>query len=71
MGRVAVHGERRAREMEEVCATLEEAAVTPTMSRAIVERMDWSVEQGMRQRWDAEGPKTYAEVAQYVRSSSV
>jgi 3-hydroxyisobutyrate dehydrogenase-like beta-hydroxyacid dehydrogenase len=67
VGRVAVHGERRAREMEEVCATLEEAAVAPTMSRAIVERMDWSVEQGMRARWGAEGPKTYTEVAAFVR----
>ena len=71
VGRVAVHGERRAREMEEVCGTLEEAGVAPTMSRAIVERMDWSVEQGMRARWGAEGPKTYAEVAEFVRQGVV
>jgi len=70
VGRVAVHGERRAREMEEVCATLEEAGVAPTMSRAIVERMDWSVEQGMREKWGAEGPKTYAEVAEFVRQTA-
>lgn len=67
VGRVAVHGERRAREMEEVAATLTEAGVEPTMTRAIVERMDWSAAIGMPARWGAEGPQTYAEVAQYVR----
>jgi 3-hydroxyisobutyrate dehydrogenase-like beta-hydroxyacid dehydrogenase len=67
VGRVAVHGERRAREMEEVATTLEEAQVDPTMTRAVVERMDWSVTVGMRPQWGAAGPKTYAEVASFVR----
>jgi 3-hydroxyisobutyrate dehydrogenase-like beta-hydroxyacid dehydrogenase len=71
VGRVAVHGERRAREMEEVAATLEEAHVDPEMTRAIVRRMDWSVEQGMRAQWGIEGPKSYAEVADFVREQMI
>ena len=70
VGRVAVHGERRAREMEEVAATLEEAGVTPTMTEAVVERMDWSVQLGMSEKWGADGPKTYAEVAEFVRAQA-
>ena len=46
VGRVVVHGERRAREMEEVAATLREIDIEPIMAEAIVRRMDWSVEAG-------------------------
>ena len=48
VGRVVVHGERRAREMEEVAATLREIDIEPIMAEAIVRRMDWSVEAGLK-----------------------
>ena len=62
VGRVVVHGERRAREMEEVAATLREIDIEPIMAEAIVRRMDWSVEAGLKQFFGGEAPKTYRDV---------
>jgi 3-hydroxyisobutyrate dehydrogenase-like beta-hydroxyacid dehydrogenase len=62
VGRVVVHGERRAREMEEVAATLREIDIEPIMAEAIVRRMDWSVEAGLKQIFHGEAPKSYREV---------
>ncbi len=59
VGRVVVHGERRAREMEEVAATLREIDIEPIMAEAIVRRMDWSVEAGLKQLFGGEAPKSY------------
>ena len=57
VGRVVVHGERRAREMEEVAATLREIDIEPIMAEAIVRRMDWSVEAGLKQLFGGEAPE--------------
>lgn len=62
VGRVVVHGERRAREMEEVAATLREIEIEPIMAEAIVRRMDWSAELGLKQIFHGEAPKNYCEV---------
>jgi 3-hydroxyisobutyrate dehydrogenase-like beta-hydroxyacid dehydrogenase len=62
VGRVVVHGERRAREMEEVAATLREIDIEPIMAEAIVRRMDWSVEAGLKQLFRGEAPKSYRDV---------
>jgi 3-hydroxyisobutyrate dehydrogenase-like beta-hydroxyacid dehydrogenase len=62
VGRVVVHGERRAREMEEVAATLREIDIEPIMAEAIVRRMDWSVEAGLKQAFGGEAPRNYREV---------
>jgi 3-hydroxyisobutyrate dehydrogenase-like beta-hydroxyacid dehydrogenase len=62
VGRVVVHGERRAREMEEVAATLREIDIEPIMAEAIVRRMDWSVEAGLKQIFRGEAPKSYRDV---------
>ena len=62
VGRVVVHGERRAREMEEVAATLREIDIEPIMAEAIVRRMDWSVEAGLKQFFGGDAPKSYREV---------
>jgi 3-hydroxyisobutyrate dehydrogenase-like beta-hydroxyacid dehydrogenase len=62
IGRVVVHGERRAREMEEVAATLREIDIEPIMAEAIVRRMDWSVEVGLKQFFGGEAPKNYRDV---------
>jgi 3-hydroxyisobutyrate dehydrogenase len=62
VGRVVVHGERRAREMEEVAATLREIDIEPIMAEAIVRRMDWSVEAGLKELFGGEAPKGYREV---------
>jgi 3-hydroxyisobutyrate dehydrogenase-like beta-hydroxyacid dehydrogenase len=41
IGRVLEHGERRAREMDEVAATLREAGIEPLMAEATGQRQDW------------------------------
>ncbi|HLH43286.1 MAG TPA: DUF1932 domain-containing protein [Bryobacteraceae bacterium] len=74
IGRVAIHGERRAREMEEVACTLRESGVEPIMAEATVRRMDWAAGLGLRDRLNGEFPKTYREVLGLIgageRSSS-
>ena len=66
VGRVVVHGERRAREMEEVAATLREIDIEPIMAEAIVRRMDWSVEAGLKQFFQGEAPQNYRQVIEAV-----
>jgi 3-hydroxyisobutyrate dehydrogenase-like beta-hydroxyacid dehydrogenase len=61
-GRVVVHGERRAREMEEVAETLRAIGVEPIMAEATARRQDWSAKIGLRSRFGPKGPATYREV---------
>jgi 3-hydroxyisobutyrate dehydrogenase-like beta-hydroxyacid dehydrogenase len=62
VGRVVVHGERRAREMEEVAHTLRGLGVEPLMAEATVRRMDWAAGLGLKERFGGEFPKSYREV---------
>ena len=62
VGRVVVHGERRAREMEEVAETLRAIGVEPIMAEAAARRQDWSAKLDLRSRFGPDGPKTYREV---------
>jgi len=71
VGRVVVHGERRAREMEEVADTLREIDIEPIMAEAIVRRMDWSVEAGLKQVFRGEAPKSYRDVVDAVAKKPV
>jgi len=57
-----VHGERRAREMEEVADTLRAVGVDPIMAEATARRQDWSAKIGLRSRFGPDGPKSYREV---------
>jgi len=66
VGRVVVHGERRAREMEEVAETLRSIGVEPLMAEATVRRMDWSVHLGLKKSFGGEAPATYREFADAV-----
>jgi 3-hydroxyisobutyrate dehydrogenase-like beta-hydroxyacid dehydrogenase len=62
VGRVVVHGERRAREMEEVARTLEELGIEPIMAAAAARRMDWAAKLDLRGEFTGEFPKGYQEV---------
>ena len=62
IGRVVVHGERRAREMEEVAATLRALEIEPIMAEATARRQDWAARLDLRSRFASEGPAGYAEV---------
>lgn len=62
VGRVVVHGERRAREMDEVARTLEELGIEPMMASATARRFDWAAQSGLREKFAGEFPDTYREV---------
>jgi 3-hydroxyisobutyrate dehydrogenase-like beta-hydroxyacid dehydrogenase len=66
IGRVVVHGERRAREMEEVADTLRAIGVEPIMAEATARRQDWSADLNLRAHFGPDGPRTAAEVAAVV-----
>jgi 3-hydroxyisobutyrate dehydrogenase-like beta-hydroxyacid dehydrogenase len=66
VGRVVVHGERRAREMEEVAETLRSSGVDPIMAEATVRRMDWSAQLGLKNLFGGEAPATHRQFADAV-----
>ncbi len=66
VGRVVVHGERRAREMEEVAETLRSIGVEPMMAEATVRRMDWSAQLGLKQLFHGEAPASHREFADAI-----
>ncbi len=68
VGRVVIHGERRAREMEEVAATLRGLGIEPMMAEATVRRMDWAADLGLKKHFHGEFPKTYKEVLDAITS---
>jgi 3-hydroxyisobutyrate dehydrogenase-like beta-hydroxyacid dehydrogenase len=66
VSRVVVHGERRAREMEEVAETLESLGIEPIMAEAAARRQDWCAQLGISARFGPEGPKTYREALEAI-----
>jgi len=66
VGRVVVHGERRAREMEEVVETLRSSGFDPIMAEATARRMDWSAQLGLKKLFGGEAPSSYSEFADAV-----
>jgi 3-hydroxyisobutyrate dehydrogenase-like beta-hydroxyacid dehydrogenase len=70
VGRVVLHGERRAREMEEVAATLRSLDIEPIMAEAIVRRMDWSASLGLKERFAGEAPESYRDVLDAIATIS-
>jgi 3-hydroxyisobutyrate dehydrogenase-like beta-hydroxyacid dehydrogenase len=68
-GRVAVHGERRAREMEEVAATLLGIGIEPIMADATARRMDWAAKLDLKARFGGEAPADYREFVRAVEEA--
>jgi len=66
IGRVVEHGERRAREMEEVAETLDSIGIEPIMAAATARRMEWSAQIGLKQHFGGEAPKGYREFLEAV-----
>jgi len=71
VGRVVVHGERRAREMEEVAATLRELGIEPMMAEATVRRMDWAADLDLKSRFGGDFPNTYQEVLDSIATPAM
>ena len=65
-GRMVVHAERRAREMEEVAETLRAIGVEPLMAEAIARRQDWAAQLDLKSHVGPEGPRTYRDVVALV-----
>lgn len=68
IGRMVVHGERRAREMDEVAETLKTIGVEPMMADATARRLDWTVGLALKDHFGPEGPRSYREVVELLRS---
>ncbi len=66
VGRVVEHGERRAREMEEVAETLRSIGIEPIMAEATVRRMDWSAGLGLKEYFGGGAPSHYRELLEAV-----
>jgi 3-hydroxyisobutyrate dehydrogenase-like beta-hydroxyacid dehydrogenase len=66
IGRVVEHGERRAREMEEVAATLRSIGVEPIMAEATARCQDWLAGLGLLEHFGGKPPDDYRAVAQAV-----
>lgn len=68
VGRVVVHGERRAHEMEEVAATLDRAE--PIMASATARRQAWSARLKLQSRFGPGGPSRYEQVLDVLEDTS-
>lgn len=62
IGRVVVHGERRAHEMEEVAETLRSINVEPIMSEAAARLQAWTATRDFKSHFGPEGPEHYSDV---------
>jgi len=70
VGRVVVHGERRAREMEEVAETLRSSGVNPTMAEATARLQDWRARMNLKSHFGPEGPSGYREVLSIITNKT-
>jgi 3-hydroxyisobutyrate dehydrogenase-like beta-hydroxyacid dehydrogenase len=71
VGRVVEHGERRARELEEVAATLRAIGVEPVMTEAIVKRQDWGASLNLLPKFGGKPPDDYRAVVEAVRQNAI
>lgn len=62
VGRVLEHGERRAREMEEVAETLRAIGVEPVMAEATARLQEWGARLNLLDQFDGRPPEDYREV---------
>jgi len=66
VNRLTVHGERRAREMEEVAQTLRSAGIDPIMAEAAALRQQWAADLHLASYFSSDGPASYRDVLQVI-----
>jgi 3-hydroxyisobutyrate dehydrogenase-like beta-hydroxyacid dehydrogenase len=66
VGRVLEHGERRAREMEEVAETLRAIGVEPVMAEATARRQEWGAGLNLLDQFGGRAPEDYREVVRAI-----
>jgi 3-hydroxyisobutyrate dehydrogenase-like beta-hydroxyacid dehydrogenase len=62
MGRSVAHGERRAAELREVAATLDETGIDPALANAAAARLEWVAARGLQARFAGGDPRDYQEI---------
>ncbi len=66
IGRVIEHGDRRARELEEVAETLRCIGVGPVMTEATAKRQDWGAALNLLSQFDGKPPDDYRAVVEAI-----
>jgi 3-hydroxyisobutyrate dehydrogenase-like beta-hydroxyacid dehydrogenase len=66
ISRVIEHGERRARELEEVAATLRAAGIEPMMAEAVARRQDWGARLNLKEHFGGEIPQDYRAITRAI-----
>lgn len=66
VGRVVEHGDRRARELEEVAATLRAIGVEPIMAEATARRQDWCAKLELFSQFGGRVPEDYRTIVQAI-----
>ncbi len=62
IGRTAIHGARRADEMDQVANTLRELDIDPFMASAAAKRIRWAVDQGLKDTFGDKAPESFHDV---------
>jgi 3-hydroxyisobutyrate dehydrogenase len=67
ISRVVLHGERRAREMEEAARMLDSIGIAPLMAEAAAGRQDWCSRLGVRERFEGAPPEDYGRLVAAIK----
>ena len=70
IGRVIEHGERRAREMEEVAEALRAVGIEPMMAEATLRRQEWGGRLNLLERFGGKAPENYRDVVRAIAEMS-
>jgi 3-hydroxyisobutyrate dehydrogenase-like beta-hydroxyacid dehydrogenase len=62
LGRTALHGKRRADEMDEVAATLRELGIEPMMAASAAKRIRWAADHGLKEKFGTTPPASFHDV---------
>lgn len=62
IGRTAIHGARRADEMDQVASTLRELDIDPFMASAAAKRIRWAADQGLKDTFGDNPPESFHDV---------
>lgn len=69
LGRTAIHGERRAHEMEEVAETLTAMGIEPVMAGAAARRLGGCARLGLKSRFRDKAPDSYHDVIRAIEEA--
>ena len=69
LGRTAIHGERRAHEMEEVAETLRAMGIEPVMADAAARRLGGCAKLGLNSRFKDKAPDSYHDVIRAIEEA--